>query len=189
MSASVPEVLKDPTVVGSLITGAVAFVAAGVAFAAGRMQGRGAHWGPVDAVRRQHQREVYAALLAALSDYVGATYWDMVTARATQDRVMAGLTPDDGPVRVMAFWHVMSIPLHPIHRACGVVYLEGPDGIADAAVVALNAANIVYQAAVRGATNPEEVQTVNAYRDAHDHLAEVTNGFAGMARTQLNKRW
>ncbi|MDI3101984.1 hypothetical protein QJ054_33660 [Streptomyces sp. AN-3] len=189
MSATVPEVLKDPTVVAAFITGVVAFVAAGVAFAAGRMQGRGAHWGPVDAVRRQHQREAYAAFLAALTDYLGATNWDMAVTRAVHDRIAAGLTHDDGAARVTAFTQLMSVPLHPIYRSSSVVYLEGPDVIAEVAMTALQSANDVYQAAVGGVMNPADSETVNAYREAQWRLSEAIAFFAGMARTQLNKRW
>ncbi|WP_328632824.1 hypothetical protein [Streptomyces sp. NBC_00356] len=51
----------DASVIAALITTPTAVLAAGAAFAAGRVQGRGS----VDAVRRQHQRESYADLVGA----------------------------------------------------------------------------------------------------------------------------
>ncbi|MGW1245226.1 hypothetical protein, partial [Streptomyces bobili] len=60
----------DSAIIAALISAPVAVVAAAAAYAAGRAQARGAHRGPVDAVRRQHQRDVYAAALAAAHTYL-----------------------------------------------------------------------------------------------------------------------
>ncbi|MFE8926408.1 hypothetical protein [Streptomyces rochei] len=188
MSATVPEVLKDPTVVASFITGAVAFVAAGVAFAAGRMQGRGAHWGPVDAVRRQHQREAYAAFLADLWTYLQATDWDGVTQRTTHDRLLAGLAVDDASVRISSF-AVLTAVTSNLHASGSVVFLEGPNEVAGAAVAAHEAAKAVAEAARNGAMNPTAgSEVVTAYRAAHRVLFEEINAFTHAARKRLNSR-
>ncbi|MEU0300627.1 hypothetical protein ABZ252_14320 [Streptomyces sp. NPDC006175] len=52
----------DSAGIAALITTLTAVLAAATAYAAGRAPARAAHRGPVDAVRRQHQREAYAAL-------------------------------------------------------------------------------------------------------------------------------
>ncbi len=46
-----------------------AVLAAVGAYAAGRAQARAAHRGPVDAIRRQHQREAYATLVAEVAKF------------------------------------------------------------------------------------------------------------------------
>jgi hypothetical protein len=63
----------DPAVIAALITTPTAVIAATAAYAAGRAQARGAHRGPVDAVRRQHQRDAYAELTRAAWSYVSST--------------------------------------------------------------------------------------------------------------------
>lgn len=189
MSASVPEVLKDPTVVGSLITGAVAFVAAGVAFAAGRMQGRGAHWGPVDAVRRQHQREAYAAFLADLWAYLGATNWEAVTRQTALDRLQAGLPVDEASVRMSSFTQVTTVSTNPIQASGSVVFLEGPDPVALIAGAAHRAANAVWLVAANAVSNPVAGgEMVTAYCVAHQKLFEQINFFAQEARAHLNSK-
>jgi hypothetical protein len=63
----------DATVTAALITAAAAALGAAPAYAAGRAQARGAHRGPVDAVRRQHQRDAYAELIRAAWHYHAGT--------------------------------------------------------------------------------------------------------------------
>ncbi|CAM5318591.1 hypothetical protein [Streptomyces chartreusis] len=64
----------DPAVAAAIIGVPVAIAAAGAAYAAGRAQGRGTHRGAVDAVRRQHQRDAYAAMLKAARAYLKSVY-------------------------------------------------------------------------------------------------------------------
>jgi hypothetical protein len=63
----------DPAVTAAIITTPTAVIAAAAAYAAGRAQARGAHRGPVDAVRRQHQRDAYAEFLRAALSYQNST--------------------------------------------------------------------------------------------------------------------
>ncbi|MGW2100393.1 hypothetical protein ACWCPX_22355 [Streptomyces olivaceoviridis] len=62
----------DPAVTAALITTPTAVLAAAAAYAAGRAQARSAHRGPVDAVRRQHQRDAYAELARATLSYLSS---------------------------------------------------------------------------------------------------------------------
>ncbi|MEV6654806.1 hypothetical protein [Streptomyces sp. NPDC051219] len=59
----------DPAVVAALIAVPTAVVAATAAYAAGRAQAHGAHRGPVDAVRREAQREAYLAFVTAARSF------------------------------------------------------------------------------------------------------------------------
>jgi hypothetical protein len=63
----------DATVTAALITAAAAALGAAPAYAAGRAQARGAHRGPIEAVRRQHQRDAYAELIRAAWHYHAGT--------------------------------------------------------------------------------------------------------------------
>lgn len=62
----------DPAIIAALITTPTAVIAAAAAYAAGRSQARAAHHGPIDAVRRQHQRDAYADLTRAAWSYLGS---------------------------------------------------------------------------------------------------------------------
>ncbi|MDQ1031433.1 hypothetical protein QF035_009015 [Streptomyces umbrinus] len=62
----------DPAIIAAVITTPTAVIAAAAAYAAGRAQARAAHHGPIDAVRRQHQRDAYAALTRAAWSYLGS---------------------------------------------------------------------------------------------------------------------
>ncbi|MGW5781941.1 hypothetical protein [Streptomyces sp. NPDC003863] len=63
----------DPTMIAAIITSPTVVIAAAAAYAAGLRQARGAHRGPVDAVRRQHQRDAYAAMLVTANDFLRNT--------------------------------------------------------------------------------------------------------------------
>lgn len=75
----------DPAVTAALISAPVTVVAAGAAFAAGRAQARGAHRGPVDAVRRQHQHDAYATFIAAVHAHLGRSYWNRCHREAREE--------------------------------------------------------------------------------------------------------
>lgn len=61
-----------------LVTAAAAYAAgraqARSAYAAGQAQAHSAYQGPIDSVRRQHQREAYAQLLAAVHEFEKAAF-------------------------------------------------------------------------------------------------------------------
>ncbi|MEV8228912.1 hypothetical protein AB0P41_23100 [Streptomyces sp. NPDC079167] len=59
----------DSAGIAALITTLTAVLAAATAYAAGRAPARAARRGPVDAVRRQHQREAYAALATQAAEH------------------------------------------------------------------------------------------------------------------------
>lgn len=129
----------DPAVIAAIVTTPTALLASTAAYAAGRHQARGAHRGPVDAVRRQHQRDAYAALLSALNSYAHATDWDQCVGRVRLARSEAGTASSadyhDGAVdheakqvRVLA-----TRLLDPLRPALDVVSLEGPKHVADLA--------------------------------------------------------
>ncbi|MFI0220574.1 hypothetical protein [Streptomyces lydicus] len=63
----------DPAVAAALVATPSALLAAWAAYAAGRAQARSAQRGPIDAVRRQHQRDAYAELIRAAWSYAGST--------------------------------------------------------------------------------------------------------------------
>lgn len=63
----------DPAVAAALVATPSALLAALAAYTAGRAQARSAQRAPIDAVRRQHQRDAYAELIRAAWAYVGST--------------------------------------------------------------------------------------------------------------------
>ncbi|MEV5295377.1 hypothetical protein AB0K64_29635 [Streptomyces sp. NPDC053741] len=63
----------DSAIAAALVATPTAALAATAAYAAGRAQARAAQRGPVDAVRRQHQRDAYAAFLRAAWSYLSST--------------------------------------------------------------------------------------------------------------------
>lgn len=191
MNPAVVDVLKDPAVVAALVALPVAVLASVASFAAGSLQGRGAYRGPVDAVRRQHQREAYAAFLAALWTYSNATNWDGILGYTQMSRAAAGLAANEGEERTHAFLQLSGIPTQQVHTTLSLVFLEGPDVIAGAANEATAAVQGVHQAALAGAHNagtPTDNELIDAYRAAHFKLYERINEFALLARKHLNSK-
>ncbi|GAA1311218.1 MULTISPECIES: hypothetical protein [Streptomyces] len=127
----------DPAVLAAIIPTPIALLAAGAAYAAGHIQGRSAYRGAVDAVRRQHQRDAYAAFLSAIRDYA-----DQTEIGACQDaaRRQVGVGPfqeEDDAARERVYRRASQIraavPLEPVRSAAAVIDLEGPKEVADLA--------------------------------------------------------
>ncbi|WP_181139553.1 hypothetical protein [Streptomyces sp. Ru71] len=72
-----------------------------------------------------------------------------------------------------------------------MVYLEGPDMLANAAAEANDITNAVLQAALDGEQNAGTAAAndmVDAYRTVHHQLYERINDFARLARSHLNSK-
>lgn len=185
----------DPTVIAALVTTPTALMASAVAYAAGRHQARGAHRGPVDAVRRQHQRDAYAAYLQALNAYAYAAELGQCTRQAMRDLAAAAGGSGDGtfPVgqvvdqakRVRAKAETL---LGPVRLTLDVVSLEGPKHVAELADQACKAANDLAIAAARATIDrPSWFQGPPVDPEAlHSSLLERIAAFTTAARDYLN---
>jgi hypothetical protein len=175
----------DPAVTAAIIAVPSAVVAAAAAYAAGRAQARGAHRGPVDAVRRQHQRDAYAAFFAALLAYEAATKWDTCRDRALSDAFAssAGPTVTADEVVERAAQLILNVSLDELMRTGAAVDLEGPDRVAAAATITLGIAREIREAALR--PNPMTPIPV-VVTDANSRLSLAISGFVKAARAHLN---
>ncbi|WP_369149161.1 hypothetical protein [Streptomyces sp. R44] len=180
----------DPAVTAALIAAPFAVVAAGAAFAAGRMQARGAHHGPVDAVRRQHQREAYAALLVALQAFEASTSLEPCEEQARREFEAAGLLPGVEQLRMRMLELVAEGAIDPVRSAAAVVELEGPAEVAAAASNATEQASTVRSlagAARRFSIAESEAIAHNVF-DAQRELRDDIRRFISTARTELGQR-
>lgn len=186
----------DSAVVAALVTTPTAVLAAGAAYAAGRAQARAAHRGPVDAVRRQHQRDAYATFLTAANSYADKTSDAMCQSEAAR---VAG-----------SEWDSLDIPQH-LHRAeviraavsadplrapCAVVYLEGPERVSELAEKVQRVAHglclesrIVADNGPQGMFDQPRIfldgEPPNP-RQAHQKLMDAIDAYAVAARDHLN---
>jgi hypothetical protein len=182
----------DSSVLAALISAPVALLASAAAYAAGRAQGRGAYQGPVAAVRRQHQREAYAALVTAANTYITQTEWG-VCVREARIRVGAVVFVDESrehevnrhAARVRA-----EVPVEPVRAAASVVLLEGPEHIAElAATIVIRAEQV--QSHARAGNGPGGV--LNALMEGRQpetpaaaRLIQAIDAFTDAARAHLN---
>lgn len=176
----------DPAVIAAVVASPTALIAAGAAYAAGRRQALGAQRGPVDAVRRQHQRDAYAAFLTAANTYADATDWTQCTRQARQE--ITG-TPEP-PIRMAAEMRARELraqaaPTYSHLRApLAVVSLEGPAHIAEQARRAALAVGI---AAARNARTAGAFwETRDETLDEHHALKDAIEAFTVAARDHLN---
>ncbi|MBB4717799.1 hypothetical protein BJ965_007681 [Streptomyces luteogriseus] len=133
------------SVSGELLQALVAVLAAAAAYAAGRAQASGARRGPVDAVRRQHQRDAYAAFLKAARQYERATRFADLARAAQADN--NGLELDRQALLREVVRRRAWISLEPIAETLPVVQLEGPKMLAVYAQEAADAAERLAQVA------------------------------------------
>ncbi|MDF3142137.1 MULTISPECIES: hypothetical protein [unclassified Streptomyces] len=165
----------DPAVIAALITTPTAVLAAAVAYAAGRAQARAAHRGPVDAVRRQHQREAYAALVAEVAKYENHMF-----------RVYLG-TINPGMQR---HWNdtLTTQDNEALVFAAAAVRLEGPLHLADLAHGLELASNHVYGAVLelQHAEDPVASPANNKFDERHNTLKERAKTFVEAASAHLN---
>ncbi|MEU9755707.1 hypothetical protein AB0D90_21650 [Streptomyces althioticus] len=188
MISAAPEVLTDPAVVAAAVSTPIAALAA---FVAGRFQGRGAYRGPVDAVRRQHQREAYAAFLAALWAYWHATRWDEVLRYTQATRRASGLAPDETDERMHAFMQLFSVGPDEILTTSAMVFLEGPSQITKAAEDAVSMVTALQSAAQGGmqsAATPGAQAAIDNYQEGHGHFLTVIKMFNSAAQSHLNSK-
>lgn len=169
----------DPAVTAALVgiptavvTGAVSAVAA---FAGARAQARGAHRGPVDAVRRQHQREAYASLVAEVAKYQRHTFrvYLCIIDSVVRSRWNASLTSDDSQT---------------LHFAAAAVRLEGPPHLSEMAHRIELASSQVFGALfdLRHAEQPISSPAHTQFNEHHNTLKDVTNAFVEAASAHLN---
>ncbi len=179
--------VMDPAVTAALISAPVTITAAGAAFAAGLMQGRAARRGPVGAVRRQHQRDAYATLLAALHAYENESdpHACEDQARAEFRASGAHYTPEDLARRMLEL--VAAVPIKEVLKAQALVELEGPEHVASASAEAMTAVCDVHF----GAVHADRRESINAAeRDVlseHGKLYPALSEFTAAASAELNR--
>ncbi|GGT01244.1 hypothetical protein GCM10010270_86220 [Streptomyces violaceus] len=180
----------DPAVTAAVIAVPTALFAAVAAYAGARSQARSAHRGPVDAVRRQHQRDAYAAFLTALQAYETATKWETCFGRA-HEALLASLPPGTHPaphlmsgVSDHARELVRTTSVEELMRTGAVVNLEGPDGIAAAAMITTGCARRVR--ATAGSPEPPRIGQPDPLLEAHQQLGAAISEFVRVARAHLN---
>ncbi|MER5446804.1 hypothetical protein ABT065_14330 [Streptomyces sp. NPDC002764] len=181
----------DPAVISAIAAAPTTLVASAAAYAAGRLQARGAHRGPVDAVRRQHQRDAYAAYLSALNAYAYATEWGECLARAR-----LRLAEIEGGASSEHFYPGYADPqarqvradagelLAPLRPALDVVSLEGPEHVAKLADQVCGTAYAVHYAS-NAATVLGPVREPGP-DELHSRLLVEIAAFTEAARDYLN---
>ncbi|GAA2426769.1 hypothetical protein [Streptomyces coeruleofuscus] len=189
----------DSTVVAALIAAPTAIIAATAAYAAGRAQARGAHQGPVDAVRREHQRDAYAAFAKAARAFQASTHpQDGVVIRA------AGQDPSQliGRAGARAAELRSKADNRPLKDAYIVVELEGPKHVAELAESVVSHAasvlNIVCHPLLplarmlslsgHGAPHHLRLPPLSEIVPRHVALTNVVEAFVVGARDHLNGR-
>ncbi|MGV9915484.1 hypothetical protein ACWEWD_38490 [Streptomyces tendae] len=177
----------DPAVIAAVVTTPTAVLAAAAAYAAGRAQARAAQRGPVDAVRRQHQRDAYAAFLVAASTYASKTHEGN---RVDQARAEIPDTGDPQRYRDQIRQRVRELlaeaagSLSPIPQALALVQLEGPAHVAELAERVELWANMVDSYA--GADTNSSTYSVQRERQAHRKLKDWIEAYVKAARDHLN---
>ncbi|MFK0063371.1 hypothetical protein ACIQTN_29600 [Streptomyces werraensis] len=176
----------DPAVTAAVIAVPTALFAAAAAYAGARAQARSAHRGPVDAVRRQHQRDAYAAFLAALHAYQAATDWDTCYERIDAEMHAAGVQPSPGAAQTVAqrtLTLISTASVDELMRTGAAVDLEGPEHIAACATITLGAAREIRMEARWPFSSWDSNEAVVA---AHERLGVAISGFVQAARAHLN---
>lgn len=176
--------------IAAIITSPTVVIAAAAAYAAGLRQARGAHRGPVDAVRRQHQRDAYTALLVAANDFARDTSLAQCHIQARQEIPDTGhpdyreaITVRAKEIRrdaAAAAFEALSVPF-------AAVFLEGPEHVAQRAKEVKQAAHAV-NAAAYFALLPRSIGGggVDASREARIALGTAVDVFTVTARDHLN---
>ncbi|MEU9522793.1 hypothetical protein [Streptomyces sp. NPDC048224] len=178
----------DSTVTAAVIAVPTALFAAIAAYAGARAQARSAHRGPVDAVRRQHQRDAYAGFLSALQAYEAATVWDTCYGQASHEASASGFSPSNPGWSAFAHGRARDLlataSLDEVMRTGAVVDLEGPDPIAASAKITVGMAR-QFQRQARLSSAPPAVQR-DTLITAHDQFSLAMQGFVTAARAHLN---
>lgn len=165
----------DSAVVAALITTPTAVLAAAAAYAAGRAQARAAHRGPVDAIRRQHQREAYAALVGEVAKYENHMY-----------RVYLAIVEP----RLQRHWNdtLSAQDNEALVFAAAAVRLEGPAHLADLAHRIELASNHVWGAVleVQDAEDPVASLANTKFEERHNTFKDRAKVFVEAASAHLN---
>ncbi|MFC9342880.1 hypothetical protein ACFT0G_06145 [Streptomyces sp. NPDC057020] len=180
----------DAAVIAALVASPTALIAAGAAYAAGRRQAIGALRGPVDAVRRQHQRDAYARLLEAANNLVDNTEWTACLWQARGEALASGDPSTPGALesraRVIRSQAAVS-HMEALKKAAAVVTLEGPEHVAvQAARIRAAATGVAYSA--RLATLPPRAgaQINDGTPGEVEAIRSHIRSFIVMARDHLN---
>ncbi|MFH8574173.1 hypothetical protein [Streptomyces sp. NPDC017993] len=165
----------DSAVIAALITTPTAVLAVAAAYAAGRAQARAAHRGPVDAVRRQHQREAYAALVAQAAKYEShmvRVYFGIIEPRMQRHWNDTLSTQDN---EALAF-------------AAAAVRLEGPAHLADLAHAIERVSNQLYGAVLelQHAEDPFMSRAYDMFDELYLSLKDRAKAFVEAASAHLN---
>jgi hypothetical protein len=181
----------DPAVMAALVgipaTVITAAVSAAAAYAGARTQARGAHRGPVDATRRQHQRDAYAAFLEAASTYAYEAQWRRNHLQAHAEIPGGGDLARLERVRRRARELRLEAAelLDSLRRTLPVVQLEGPEHVADLAQDVFRCAIYVLVDARVAAEWEEDDRPDNNDRADRNLAAKIT-AYTTAARDYLN---
>ncbi|MFK3735664.1 hypothetical protein ACI2LJ_35970 [Streptomyces sp. NPDC088090] len=180
----------DPAVIAALVASPTALIAAGAAYAAGRRQALGALRGPVDAVRRQHQRDAYAGLLDAANNLVDNTDWTTCLGQAQGEALASGdpstLEALEQRARVIRNQAAIS-HLKAVKKTAAVVTLEGPEHVALQAARIRAAAKGVAMAARLATLPPRTGAQINDRTPSEVQATQsFIQSFIVMARDHLN---
>lgn len=171
----------DPSITAAIISAPVAVVAAVASFAAGRLQARGAHRGPVDAVRRQHQRDAYAALLATSNAlWVKNSPARLLTQARIELSGSTGITPME--IHDQAAAIALRTSVDEVFSAMAVVSLEGPEEVVDAANAIFTAIGELQKAWSLARAN----HSLAVADPEHHNLAKAISQFTAVASLHLN---
>lgn len=178
--------IMDPQVIAAVVASPTALVAAAAAYAAGRHQARGAHLGPVDAVRRQHQRDAYAAFLQAAEVYAYGTRRTVTIAQAHAEITRTGDTSNPAGVnaRAVVLRAEAAERDDALRATLPVVQLEGPEHVAILAQEVVSAAFQIRLAARQ--RDYSDAASAQAARDEHVHLTKAIAAYVTAARDHLN---
>ncbi|MFF8506741.1 hypothetical protein ACF064_01510 [Streptomyces sp. NPDC015492] len=179
----------DPAVIAAIVTSPTALIAAAAAYAAGRRQASGAHRGPVDAVRRQHQRDAYAALLVAANNFIRTTGMAHCRLQASQEEPPTG-QHDYLEVLGRRAYEARRLAaragLEALDAPLAVVSLEGPKHVADCAQEVKKAAQQL-SAAAHLAVAPHPLGGgLNNVQSTRTALKAAVDLFTVTARDHLN---
>jgi hypothetical protein len=139
----------------------------------------------VDAVRRQHQRDAYATLLAALHAYEREAEFGVCENLAQAEFQAAGVQPAPPDLNRRTLELVAEVPIKEVLAHAAVVELEGPPSVADAGVEAMMAVCEVHYSAL--APNTALDGRVRNVLSEHDKVYPAIRKFTEVARAQLNR--
>ncbi|MGW2423343.1 hypothetical protein ACWC0C_29535 [Streptomyces sp. NPDC001709] len=175
----------DPAVIAALITTPTAVLAAATAYLAGRAQGRGT----VDAVRRQHQRDAYAAFLSAALVFSDQMNWSRCIELATAEATASTPTGRDEAARRLATGIRATVDIRRMQDAAVVVHLEGPRHISQLVMAVMDQARQNQkdaETAIRDTSAETGTLTLPDPTEADYAFSRRLSTFIAAASTHLN---